>query len=95
MFLKKGCRSFQENYLPVSILPVLSKLFKEIFFYKKDRLWMSTCKKISVALARVWPQHCLLLMPEEWKISVDKEKVFGTFLANFQNTFDPINHKNR
>lgn len=45
---------------------------------------MSTCKKISVALERVWPQHCLLLMPEEWKISVDKEKVFGTFLANFQ-----------
>lgn len=45
---------------------------------------MNICKKISVALARVWPQHCLLLMPEEWKISVDKEKVFVTFLANFQ-----------
>ena len=64
---KKGRKDMKENFRPVSILPTLSKVFEKCLFAKY--LLYST-------------QHCLLVMLETWKGSVDKGKVFGALLTD-------------
>ena len=38
-------------------------------------------------------QHCLLVMLEPWKRSVDKGKVFGALLTDLSKTFDCLDHE--
>ena len=64
---KKGRKDMKENFRPVSILPTLSKIFEKCLFAK--------CLPYST-------QHCLLVMLETWKRSVDKGKVFGALLTD-------------
>ena len=68
----------KENFRPVSILPTLSKIFEKCLFAK--------CLLYST-------QHCLLVMLETWKRSVDKGKVFGALLTDLSKAFDCLDHK--
>ena len=68
----------KENFRPVSILPTLSKIFEKCLFAKY--LLYST-------------QHCLLVMLETWKRSVDKGKVFGALLRDLSKAFDCLDHE--
>ena len=38
-------------------------------------------------------QHCLLVMLETWKRSLDKDKVFGVFLTDLSKALDCLNHE--
>ena len=38
-------------------------------------------------------QHCLLVMLETWKRSVDKGKVFGALLRDLSKAFDCLDHE--
>ena len=70
---KKGCISSKENYQPVSILPVISKIFEKLL-----------CKQITIFIDPLLSkyqcgfrkgfsaQHCLLAMLEKWKNAVGK-----------------------
>ena len=75
---KKGRKDMKENFRPVSILPTLSKIFEKCLFAK--------CLLYST-------QHCLLVMLETWKRSVDKGKVFGALLTDLSKAFDCLNHE--
>ena len=79
---KKEYRGSKENYRPVSILPVISKIFEKLL-----------CKQITIFIDPLLSkyqcgfrkgfsvQHCLLAMLEKWKNAVDKGKVFGALLT--------------
>ena len=77
---KKGFRGSKDNYRPVSILPIISKIFekllsKQIIIYMDKFLSKYQCgfrKGYNV-------QHCLLAMIEKWKKVVDN----GTYLESF------------
>ena len=75
---KKGRKDMKENFRPVSILPTLSKIFEKCLFAK--------CLLYST-------QHCLLVMLETWKRSVDKGKVFGALLTDLSKAFDCLDHE--
>ena len=75
---KKGRKDMKENFRPVSILPTLSKIFEKFLFAK--------CLLYST-------QHCLLVMLETWKRSVDKGKVFGALLTDLLKAFDCLDHE--
>ena len=72
---KKGREDMKENFMPVSILPTLSKLFEKCMFAQMSNFfdnifWNQQCgfrKGCST-------QHCLLVMFETWKRSLDKGK---------------------
>ena len=68
----------KENFRPVSILPTLSKIFEKFLFAK--------CLLYST-------QHCLLVMLETWKRSVDKGKVFDALLTDLSKAFDCLDHE--
>ena len=75
---KKGRKDMKENFRPVSILPTLSKIFEKCLFAK--------CLLYST-------QHCLLVMLETWKRSVDKGKVFDALLTDLSKAFDCLDHE--
>ena len=86
---KKGHRGSKENYRPVSILPVISKIFEKLL-----------CKQITIFIDpllskyQCWfrkgfsAQDCLL-----GKKAVDKEKVFRAPLTDLSKAFDCLPHK--
>ena len=86
---KKGFRCSKENYRPVSILPVISKIFEKLL-----------CKQITIFIDPLLSkyqcgfrkgfsaQHCLLAVLEKWKNAVDKGKVFGALLTDLSKAFD-------
>ena len=86
---KKGSKNQKENYRPVSILPIISRIFenilsKQLYIYFENILSEFQCgfrKGFST-------QHCLLLMTEKWKEAVDKDQSFGALLTDLSKAFE-------
>ena len=84
---QKKDKSDKTNYKPVSILPKL--IYNQLYDYFDDMLSPSPCgfrKRHST-------QHCLLVMLEKFKESVDKGNEFGALLTDLSKAFDCIDHK--
>ena len=65
---KKGCRNQKENYRPVSILPIISKIFEKILSKQMDIYFENILSKFQCDFRKGFStQHCLLLMIEKWK----------------------------
>ena len=91
---KKGHRGSKENYRPVRILPVISKILEKLL-----------CKQITIFIDPILSkyqcgfrkdfsaQHCLLAKLEKWKNAVDKKKVFGALLTDLSKAFDCLYHE--
>ena len=90
---KQGSRNLRDNYRPISILPIISKIFEKLM-----------CKQLSNHLDNIFSkfrcgfrkrfreQHCLLLMIDSCKKAVDSNKVFGGILTDLSKSFDCICH---
>ena len=91
---QKGYKVSKDNYRPVSILPVISKIFEKLL-----------CKQIAVFIDPLLSkfqcgfrkgygaQDCHLAMLEYWKSEVDKGKVFGALLTDLSKAFDSLSHE--
>ena len=74
---KKKDKSDKTNYRPVSILPNISKIYEKIIYnqldeYVHDKLFLSQCG----FRKRYSSQHCILVMTEKFKESLDKGNVY-------------------
>ena len=90
---KKASKNSKENYRPVSILPIISKIYERCM-----------CKQISDYLGNFFSkfqcgfrqgiraQHCLLTMIEKRKKCVDKGKKFESLLTDLSKAFDCLLH---
>ena len=87
---KKGYRGSKEIYRPVSILPVISKIFEKLLC---NLSWISFCLSTSVVFERdsmlsitflpCWRSGRKLLTPK---------KVFGAILSDLSKAFDCLPH---
>ena len=91
---KKDDASLLKNYRPLSVLPVVSKIYekimqKQILEYIEKHLSPHLCgyrKEYST-------QAALIFMLEKWKLSIKVYKGFaGGVLMDLSKAFDPINH---
>ena len=90
---KNESRNHKNNYRPVSILPLISKVFEKtmnnpfsIYFEEiLSKFQCGFCKGFST-------QQCLLLMLEKWKRGVDNNKAFGALVTELSKVFDCISH---
>ena len=90
---KKGGKTDKRNYRPVSVLPVVSKIFeriiqKQIGIYMEKTLCPYLCgyrKGFNV-------QHALLSLPEKWRIMLDRRAYGGVVLMDLSKAFDTLNH---
>jgi len=84
----------KENYRPISVLPVVSKIFERIID-KQTNAYME--KYLSPYLCGYRKgyscQHALLVMIEKWKKSLDEGGYAGGTLMDLSKAFDTINHK--
>ncbi len=83
-----------KNYRPVSILPVVSKIFERIM-QKQINLY---CEKyLSPYLCGFRKgynaQYALMSMVEKWKLYLDKKGHAGAILMDLSKAFDTINHE--
>ena len=84
---KKGRKDMKKIFRPVSILPTLSKIFEKCMF---DNIFLN--QQCSFR-KRYSTQHCLLVMLETWKRSVNKGKVFGALLTDLSKALDCLDHE--
>ena len=91
---KKGFKRSKENYRPVSILPVISKIFEKMISKPITSFMDPLLSKYRCGFQRGFSaQNCLLAMLEKWKSSVDKGKVFSVLLTDLSKAFDCLSHE--
>ena len=85
---------YKENYRPVSLLPVVSKIF--------ERLMLKQMKPYIEAFLSQWlcgyrkgynAQYALTAMVERLKKCLDGNGVYGAVLMDLSKAFDTINHE--
>ena len=87
---KKGDRNSKDNYMPVSILPNISKIFERCIFRQLYSFIFEFLSKYQCGFRKIYSttQHCLLAMLEKWKSALDKGKSFGALLTDLSKAFD-------
>ena len=93
IFKKLDC-ILEENYRPVSILPVVSKIFERIMG-RQMKLYVD--KYLSPYLCGYRKgynaQYALIAMIEKWKKSLDNSGNAGAVLMDLSKAFDTIHHE--
>ena len=86
---KKGARTSKDNYRPVNILPILSKLFERLISKQLLEFFESKLSKFQCGFRKVYgAQHCLLMILETWKEATDNNKAFGALVTDLLKAFD-------
>ena len=90
---KNESRTHKTNYRPVSILPIVSKIFEKIMSNQLSTYFEKILSKFQCGFRKGFStQHCLLLMLEKWKHAVNNKNVFGALLTDLSKAFDCICH---
>ena len=90
---KKGARTSKNNYRPVSILPVFSKIFERLLSRQLLEIFENILSKFQCGFRKGYgTQQCVLLMLEIWKEATDNNKAFGALLADLPRAFDYLSH---
>ena len=92
---KSGDRRQCENYRPISILPVVSKVFeKEVF--RQLYSYLTEGSLLSKFQSGFRPKHstvtALIQMCDEWLENMDNGKLNGVVFLDIKKAFDSINH---
>ena len=92
--LQKKCnKSLKENCSPVSIPPILSKVFERSMFKQISSFFDYIFSKYQYGFRKGFStQQCLLALLEKWKRSIDRGKVFGALLTDLSKAFDCLDH---
>ena len=92
---KAGDKHDVNNYRPVSVIPVIAKVFESLVH---DQLYQYLVKNklLNVVQSGFRPHHCtqdvLLKTVDDWRVSLDEGKMVGTILIDLSKAFDMIDH---
>ena len=93
IFKKLEC-VLKENDIPISILPVVSKIFERIM-QRQMKIHIDTY--LSPFLCGFWKgyntQYALIIMIEKWKKHLDNNGIAGAILMDLSKSFDMLNHE--
>ena len=90
---KKKSKFDIKNYRPVSILPVLSKIYERCMFDQMYSYFNQILSKHQCGFRQGnSTQHSLLLMVEKLKKSLDNSGVVGMLLTDLSKAFDCLRH---
>ena len=92
---KKLDSTFRENYRPVSVLPVVSKIFERLMQSQmKDYIDKHLSPFLCGYRKGFNAQYALMSMIEKWKTWLDKSGgLAGAVLMDLSKAFDTINHE--
>jgi hypothetical protein len=90
---KKKDKLSKENYRPVSVLIVLSKIFEKIYTCQIENFFRNIFNPMLSAYRRNYGCHDVLLkLVEEWRMSLDENKYCGALLMDLSKAFDCLPH---
>lgn len=82
------------NYRPISVLPVVTKIFERIMDKQTNSYLEKYLSPYLCGYRKGYScQHALLIMIERWKACLDKGGFAGGVLMDLSKAFDTINHK--
>ena len=82
----------KENYRPVSLLPLVSKVFERII-YKQINTYVEDEISNYVGFRKSHgTQHSLVIILERWKQAIDKGEYISVMYMDLSKAFDTINH---
>ena len=86
---KKSDPLDKENYRPVSILPLLSKVYERAIFNQLSVYMQNVLNKILCGFRKAHNTHKLL---QEWQRELDESGNAGTILIDLSKAYDCIPH---
>ena len=90
---KKNEKTAMKNYRPVSVIPIVSKLFERIMY---DQIIVYINEFLSPYLFGYRKGHsteqCLTVMLEIWRKALDEDNSAGGILTDLSKAFDCLNH---
>ena len=91
---KKGKKDLKEDYWPVGILPVFSKVFERSMFAQMSSFFGNLLSKQQCGFQKSYstPQ-CLLALLEKWKRAVDSGQIFRALFTDLSKAFDCLDHE--
>ena len=90
---KKDDRCLKENYRPVSLLPVVSKIYEKILYSQISLHFDPLFYALQCGFRkRHSTQNCLLFLLEKWRKALDAKQSAGILLTDLSKAFDCIRH---
>ena len=90
---KKNAPTSKNNCRPVSVSPVISKIFERIICNQLSAFFEEIFSKFQCGFRKGHStQHWPLMMLESWKEAVDKNKAFGALMKDLSKAFDCLSH---
>ena len=90
---KKGDSTLPKNYRPVSVLPVVSKVFERIIQKQMlDHIENNLSTKLCGYRKGFSAEHALIRLIEKWRATLDRKGYAGAVLMDLSKAFDTINH---
>ena len=92
---KGGSHSDMNNYRPISVLPLVSKIFEKIVF-KQLYSYLSSNDLLLHKQSGFRPGHstatCLISQINEWLLNIDNGLVNGVLQVDLKKAFDTVDH---
>ena len=86
---KKGYPLDMENYRPVSILPLLSKVYEKLLYNRLSDHVENTFNVILCGFRKARsPQHTLFKLLQPWQKELDENGMVATVLMNMSKVYD-------
>ena len=83
----------KENYRPINILPLVSKVFERILYTQINSYMQNKLSKYVTGFRKSHgTQHSLMIMLEKWKNVLDKGEYICVLFMDLSEVFDTINH---
>ena len=91
---KKGDATCAENYRPISILPVVSKIYERLIQQQIARFMDKRLSPYLCGYRKGFStQHALVSLLERWKQTLDKHGYAAAMLMDLSKAFDTLNHE--
>ena len=86
-------RLSKTNYRPISLLPVVSKVYEKILSSRISKFMENRLSKLLCGFrSRHSTQHALFRLLCKWQDCLDKKGVIGTILMDLSKAFDTLPH---
>ena len=95
LIFKEGDRAERSNYRPISVLPVISRLFEKLVFNQLYEYLVKN-KLIHPGQSGFLKLHstltCLLKNTDDWYSGLDTGQMVGTVFIDLKKAFDTVDH---
>ena len=91
---KKKSKTSKDDYIPISILPSISKIHERCLYNQMQTYFDNILSKYQCGFCKGFnAQHCLVTMIEKWKESEDNGGAFGALTTELSKAFDCLHRE--